>query len=148
MTCVYHGLLPCDRAQNTSMVWEVRMTWPHEGKFVRIDYLGSGGGSINTADISVISEGAVPPGKAELPEPTKTPEKPAPTPAKPAPSGCSSGAPIGTPATPGGGKIYYASPGDDLGQLVSALQPGDTLYLRGGVYDKEFSSGEIPSGTS
>jgi hypothetical protein len=61
----------------------------------------------------------------------------------------SSGRPAGTPATPTpGGNIYYASPGDDLGQAVSALKPGDTLYLRGGTYDHEFKGGEIPSGTS
>src|SRR5712692_7759694 len=32
------------------------------------------------------------------------------------------------------GTVYYASPGDDLTQKVSALQPGDTLLLNDGVY--------------
>ena len=32
------------------------------------------------------------------------------------------------------GKVYSASPGDDLMQKVSALQPGDTLLLNDGVY--------------
>src|SRR5215469_3518521 len=32
------------------------------------------------------------------------------------------------------GTVYYASPGDNLQQQVSALQPGDTLLLNDGVY--------------
>jgi parallel beta-helix repeat protein len=31
---------------------------------------------------------------------------------------------------------------------VRCLQAGDTLYIRGGTYDEEFTGGEIPSGTS
>ena len=43
--------------KNTSLFWEVRLSWPREARYVRIVYMGSGSeGSVSTADIGIISE--------------------------------------------------------------------------------------------
>jgi hypothetical protein len=67
----------------------------------------------------------------------------------------------GTSAAPGNGTVYYVSPnGSDgnpctesapcssLANAVRLLQPGDTLYLRGGTYDEAINQFQMPSGTA
>ena len=38
---------------------------------------------------------------------------------------------------PGQGEVYYAGPYDDVQGIINMLGPGDTLYLRGGVYNRK-----------
>ena len=35
------------------------------------------------------------------------------------------------------GEVYYAGPSDDVQGMINSLSPGDTLYLRGGVYNRK-----------
>ena len=35
------------------------------------------------------------------------------------------------------GEVYYAGPSDDVQGIINSLGPGDTLYLRGGVYNRK-----------
>ncbi|MDO5475757.1 MAG: right-handed parallel beta-helix repeat-containing protein [Eubacteriales bacterium] len=35
------------------------------------------------------------------------------------------------------GEVYYADPDDDVQGMINSLGPGDTLYLRGGVYRRK-----------
>ena len=35
------------------------------------------------------------------------------------------------------GEVYYAGPSDDVQGMINSLSPGDTLYLRGGVYSRK-----------
>lgn len=35
------------------------------------------------------------------------------------------------------GEVYYAGPSDDVQGIINSLAPGDTLYLRGGVYSRK-----------
>lgn len=43
----------------------------------------------------------------------------------------------GITAPSGLGEVYYADPSDDVQGMVNSLEPGDTLYLRGGVYHRK-----------
>jgi hypothetical protein len=131
--------------KNTSLAWEVRLTWPHEAKFVRIDYLGSGGGSINTADISVVSEGAVPTTKAEVPTmpKVKEPPKPAPAPA-PATQSCKLPADGNVPpevmAYGNGNRFYVSTNGDDSISCQQAMNTGTPgpAHMTQDIYGKKF----------
>ena len=51
-------------------------------------------------------------------------------------------------ALPAEAATYYVSPGESLSAAIARLQPGDTLYLRGGVYGQLVYGTTIPSGTS
>ena len=35
------------------------------------------------------------------------------------------------------GEVYYAGPSDNVQGMINSLGPGDTLYLRGGVYNRK-----------
>jgi parallel beta-helix repeat protein len=159
--------------KNSSLVWEVRMSWPREAQYVRLVYMGSGSeNTVSTAEINVISEGVKPhveapmqtmPPAPETPKTTTTPPKssaPAPT------TSCikgGTGAGGSRPLTYGG-SIFYVSPsGSDsvscaqasggtpmrtIGAAAKCLRPGDTLFIRGGTYAEEFGYNAIPGGTS
>ena len=43
----------------------------------------------------------------------------------------------GVTAPSGQGEVYYAGPSDDVQGMINSLGPGDTLYLRGGVYKRK-----------
>ena len=43
----------------------------------------------------------------------------------------------GVTAPSGQGETYYAGPSDDVQGMINMLGPGDTLYLRGGVYSRK-----------
>ena len=43
----------------------------------------------------------------------------------------------GITAPSGQGAVYYAGPSDDVQGIINMLGPGDTLYLRGGVYSRK-----------
>lgn len=43
----------------------------------------------------------------------------------------------GVTAPSGQGEVYYAGPSDDVQGMINSLGPGDTLYLRGGVYNRK-----------
>ncbi|MDO5133410.1 MAG: right-handed parallel beta-helix repeat-containing protein [Eubacteriales bacterium] len=43
----------------------------------------------------------------------------------------------GVTAPSGKGEVYYAGPYDDVQGIINRLSPGDTLYLRGGVYNRK-----------
>ena len=43
----------------------------------------------------------------------------------------------GITAPSGQGEVYYAGPSDDVQGIINMLGPGDTLYLRGGVYSRK-----------
>jgi hypothetical protein len=64
--------------KNTALVWEIRLSWPKHARYVKLVYLGSGGGDrALTAEINVVSAPYTPP-------PSVTP-LPAPTSAAPVP---------------------------------------------------------------
>ena len=35
------------------------------------------------------------------------------------------------------GEVYYAGPSDNIQGIIDSLEPGDTLYLNGGVYNRK-----------
>ena len=43
----------------------------------------------------------------------------------------------GVTAPSGQGQVYYAGPSDDVQGMINSLGPGDTLYLRSGVYKRK-----------
>ena len=43
----------------------------------------------------------------------------------------------GVTAPSGEGEVYYAGPSDNVQGIINSLGPGDTLYLRGGVYNRK-----------
>jgi hypothetical protein len=69
--------------KNTTLVWEIRMSWPKDARFVKLIFMGSGGGSsIQAAEIQVISDKVTPPPSSPPPMPAP---KPSPQPAAPKP---------------------------------------------------------------
>ena len=73
--------------KNTSLIWQVRLSWPRYAKYVRVVYMASGGGdSITTAEISIISDPSTPAGSEPPSVTPSSPPAPAPTPS-PTPSG-------------------------------------------------------------
>jgi hypothetical protein len=136
------GTLSHTQAQQT-----IQFPQPKQGKFVKLDYTSVGGGSTaQTASIGVMGTGATTQiASCSAPDAGVTSSQvnvPAPVVLPPAPPQLASG---GT-CTHGSGAVHYASPGDNLAQAVSALQPGDTLYLHAGTYNDTISN--PPGGTS
>jgi hypothetical protein len=146
---------------NSALDWDIRFSWPKDARYVKLVYLGSGGGSsAQTAEIRIVSAPPVLPPPSPPPTATPAPQAPAPAsppPAPPQPSPVCS-VPRGSTTLPQvSGKTYYVqaggtgscNSGTPMGSITAALacmQAGDMLVVGGGTYNEEINN--IPSGVT